>query len=187
VPAREPPGRLSCANGFANEAWPQLVLSRALDTLQVGLDVLLHDERHVRVPDAPAQRLHGGACGAAGPASAPGSASGGPPGARRAASAGRAECGMARLGPPGPHLSHRRLSTARIPNERHLVGWSGCGRCGSVNGDQGNQDERNRPVDGMSSPSRPLVPPVVLRLLPVGRRLAFHDSILAGGRTSAPP
>ena len=71
------------------------------------------------MPDAPTQRFQGGACGVAGPASAPGSASGGPPGARRATSAGRAECETVGPGPPGPHLSHRRLSTARIPIATH--------------------------------------------------------------------
>ena len=71
------------------------------------------------MPDAPAQPFQGGACGAAGLASAPGSASGGPSGARRATSAGRAECETVRPGSPGPYLSHRRLSTARTPIATH--------------------------------------------------------------------
>lgn len=51
--------------------------------------------------------------------SVPGSASGGPPGPRRATSVGRAECETVRSGPPGPHSSHGRLSTARIPIATH--------------------------------------------------------------------
>ena len=63
--------------------------------------------------------LSGGACGATDPVSVPGSASGGPPGPRRATSVGRAECETVRSGPPGPHLSHRRLSTTRTPMATH--------------------------------------------------------------------
>ena len=79
----------------------------------------------------------------------------------------------------------RRTSQTKNQEQPHITGASGI-RC-SVKSGKGNYAKRNHPGGDMSKPNKPLSPPVASSRPNDERRLIFHDSILAGGRTSAPP